>query len=74
MLQYICLIRYTKLKDYHLTFKEEGMLEVKNLRKTFGELVAVDDLSFTIEDGEILGFIGQNGSGKTTTFRLILDF
>lgn len=35
------------------------MLEVKNLRKTFGELVAVDDLSFTIEDGEILGFIGQ---------------
>lgn len=50
------------------------MLEVKNLRKTFGELVAVDDLSFTIEDGEILGFIGQNGSGKTTTFRLILDF
>lgn len=74
MLQYICLIRYTKLKDYHLTFKEERMLEVKNLRKTFGELVAVDDLSFTIEDGEILGFIGQNGSGKTTTFRLILDF
>lgn len=74
MLQYISLIRYTKLKDYHLTFKEEGMLEVKNLRKTFGELVAVDDLSFTIEDGEILGFIGQNGSGKTTTFRLILDF
>ncbi|QQC73497.1 ABC transporter ATP-binding protein [Lactococcus garvieae] len=50
------------------------MLEVKNLRKTFGELVAVDNLSFTIEDGEILGFIGQNGSGKTTTFRLILDF
>ncbi|EKF51445.1 ABC transporter ATP-binding protein [Lactococcus garvieae] len=50
------------------------MLEVKNLRKTFGELVAVDDLSFRIEDGEILGFIGQNGSGKTTTFRLILDF
>ena len=50
------------------------MLEVKNLRKTFGELVAVDDLSFTIEDGEILGFIGQNGSGKTTTFRLIVDF
>ncbi|MFK4911939.1 ABC transporter ATP-binding protein [Lactococcus petauri] len=50
------------------------MLEVKNLRKTFGELVAVDDLSFTIEDGEILGFIGQNGSGKTTTFRLILNF
>lgn len=50
------------------------MLEVRNLRKTFGDFVAVDDLSFTIEDGEIIGFIGQNGAGKTTTFRLILDF
>jgi ABC-2 type transport system ATP-binding protein len=50
------------------------MLEVKNLRKTFGNFVAVDDLSFDIKDGEILGLIGQNGAGKTTTFRLILNF
>ena len=49
------------------------MLEVKNLRKTFGDVVAVDQLSFTIQAGEIMGLIGQNGSGKTTTFRLILD-
>src|SRR5699024_11407069 len=36
--------------------------------------VCSSDLSFTIEDGEIMGMIGQNGAGKTTTFRLILDF
>lgn len=50
------------------------MLEVKNLTKQFGEVTAVADVSFTIQDGEILGLIGQNGAGKTTTFRLILDF
>lgn len=50
------------------------MLEVRNLKKTFGSLTAVNDLSFTINDGEILGMIGQNGAGKTTTFRLILQF
>ncbi len=52
----------------------EEMLEIKNLKKTFGELTAVDDVSFTIPDGQILGMIGQNGAGKTTTFRLILNF
>ncbi len=50
------------------------MLTVENLTKTFGSFKALDDLSFTIEDGKILGLIGQNGAGKTTTFRLILDF
>ena len=50
------------------------MLEAKNLTKTFGDYTAVDDLSFKINDGEIMGLIGQNGAGKTTTFRLILNF
>lgn len=50
------------------------MLEAKNLKKSFGDLTAVNDVSFTIKQGEILGMIGQNGAGKTTTFRLILDF
>ena len=49
------------------------MLEVSNLRKSFGETVAVDGLSFTIKPGEIMGLIGQNGAGKTTTFRLVLN-
>ncbi|MEG0267305.1 MAG: ABC transporter ATP-binding protein [Carnobacterium sp.] len=50
------------------------MLEIKNLKKTFGSLTAVDEVSFTIQDGEIMGIIGQNGAGKTTVFRLILNF
>lgn len=50
------------------------MLEVTNLVKTFGDLRAVDDVSFSIESGSIMGIIGQNGSGKTTIFRMILDF
>lgn len=49
------------------------MLEVNDLRKTFGSLTAVDDLTFTINPGEIMGLIGQNGAGKTTTFRIILN-
>lgn len=50
------------------------MIEVTNLVKTFGDLRAVDDVSFNIESGSIMGIIGQNGSGKTTIFRMILDF
>lgn len=50
------------------------MLEVKNLRKSFDDYCAVDDLTFTVKPGTIMGLIGQNGAGKTTTFRLILDF
>lgn len=49
----------------------EGILSVKNLRKEFGGLVAVDDLSFTAYEQEILGFIGPNGAGKSTTFNCI---
>jgi branched-chain amino acid transport system permease protein len=47
------------------------LLEVRAARKTFGGLVAVDDLSFDIRQGEILGLIGPNGAGKSTTFGLI---
>ncbi|MCR8968658.1 ABC transporter ATP-binding protein [Facklamia sp. 7083-14-GEN3] len=50
------------------------MLEVKNLSKKFGDFQAVDNVSFDIEPGSIMGFIGPNGSGKTTVFRMILDF
>lgn len=50
------------------------MLEVKQVVKKFGDMTAVNNVSFTIPEGQILGLIGQNGAGKTTTFRLILDF
>ncbi|HMA30809.1 MAG TPA: branched-chain amino acid ABC transporter ATP-binding protein/permease, partial [Casimicrobiaceae bacterium] len=48
-----------------------ALLEVRNVRRVFGGLVAVDNLSFDIRDGEILGLIGPNGAGKSTTFGLI---
>ncbi|MCF7932614.1 MAG: ATP-binding cassette domain-containing protein [Acholeplasmataceae bacterium] len=48
------------------------MLEVKNAKMMYGDLVAVDHLSFTIKPGDIFGLLGTNGAGKTTTFRMIM--
>lgn len=48
------------------------MLEVKNVTKKYDSLVAVDNLSFNVDKGEIFGLLGLNGAGKTTTFRMIL--
>ena len=47
------------------------MLNVKHLRKTFGSLVAVDDVSFAVERGQLVGLLGPNGAGKTTTVSMI---
>jgi ABC-2 type transport system ATP-binding protein len=47
------------------------MLEIRHLRKTFGELVAVDDVSFALKPGQLVGLLGPNGAGKTTTVSMI---
>ncbi len=49
------------------------MLKVKNVTKYYDKLLAVDNLSFEVNDGEIFGLLGVNGAGKTTTFRIIMS-
>lgn len=49
-------------------------IEIDNLSKHFGPVVAVDELDLTVEEGEIFGFLGPNGAGKSTTIDILLDF
>jgi ABC-2 type transport system ATP-binding protein len=49
------------------------MIRLEQLKKAFGEKIAVDISQFTVNEGDILGLVGNNGAGKTTLFRLILD-
>ena len=48
-------------------------IEIRGVTKTFGDLAAVDDLSLTVPQGSVYGFIGPNGSGKTTTMRMVVN-
>ena len=50
------------------------MIEVKNLVKQYGDHYAVDHLSFTVGEGEVLGFLGPNGAGKSTTMNIITGY
>jgi len=50
------------------------MITTKNLSKRYGDKLAVDDLTFTVSPGEVLGFLGANGAGKSTTMRMIAGF
>ena len=52
----------------------DTMIEVKDLTKYYGENLAVDNISFHVEKGEVVGFLGPNGSGKTTTMRILTGY
>ena len=54
--------------------RDNKMVEIKNLVKNYGNKNAVDDISFTIKDGEIVGFLGPNGAGKSTTMNIITGY
>jgi ABC-2 type transport system ATP-binding protein len=47
------------------------MIDLENLTKKFGDLTAVENLTFHVEKGEVFGFLGPNGAGKTTTIRML---
>jgi ABC-2 type transport system ATP-binding protein len=51
-----------------------ALIEVQDLTKSYGSVKAVDDISFTVNKGEILGFLGPNGAGKTTTMRILTGY
>jgi ABC-2 type transport system ATP-binding protein len=51
---------------------EEAVIRVENLTRRFGDFVAVDHVNFEVEAGEVVGYLGPNGSGKTTTIRMLL--
>ncbi|KKS51421.1 MAG: ABC-type multidrug transport system, ATPase component [Candidatus Gottesmanbacteria bacterium GW2011_GWA1_42_26] len=51
---------------------DKPILEVENLTKTFGDFKAVNNISFTVCEGEIVGLLGPNGAGKTTTIQMLL--
>ena len=50
----------------------ETVVDVRDLTKRFGDFTAVDGVSFDVERGEVVGYLGPNGSGKTTTIRMLL--
>lgn len=50
------------------------MIEIKNLTKTYGSKVAVNNISFTVGEGEVVGFLGRNGAGKTTTMNMLTGY
>ena len=51
---------------------DQPVIQVENLTRRFGDFVAVDHVSFDVQPGEIVGYLGPNGSGKTTTIRMLL--
>lgn len=57
-----------------MTMEKVEILKVNNLKKSFKDNIILDDLSFSVKQGEVFGFLGKNGAGKTTTMKMILGF
>jgi ABC-2 type transport system ATP-binding protein len=57
--------------DHHQIDTQTPMIEVQNLSKQYGSVRAIEDISFTVNAGEVVGFLGPNGAGKTTTMRIL---
>ena len=57
-----------------MELKEKNLIEIKDLTKDYGNNRGIFDINFSINKGEMIGFVGTNGSGKTTTIRSILGF
>ena len=63
-----------RFSDSAPTLPQRGykVLELRGLKRRYGDVVALDDVSFTVREGQMFGFIGPNGAGKTTAMRIIL--
>src|SRR5512140_3755138 len=66
------LFSKTSLSSYRNKPMTEPVIVVENLTRRFGEFTAVDHISFEVQPGEVVGYLGPNGSGKTTTIRMLL--
>jgi ABC-2 type transport system ATP-binding protein len=62
------------LRRWCCRFGGDVLIEVRNLTKRYGSNTAVNDITFTVKDGEILGFLGPNGAGKTTTMNILTGY
>ena len=59
-------------RQHLLMSQAEAALQISAISRSYGERKAVDDLSFSVQRGEVVGFLGPNGAGKTTTIRMCL--
>lgn len=64
----------THVKQHQISETEQVTIQVNSVKKKFGSNLAVNDLTFNVRKGEVIGFLGPNGSGKTTTMRLLTSF
>src|ERR1700690_3612318 len=62
----------TSLSNFQSKLMNDPVIQVENLTRRFGEFVAVDHINFQVNAGEVVGYLGPNGSGKTTTIRMLL--